>query len=77
LFPQYKNLNTEIIIMLPKIFWGISEYWINRLSAIIANIHNQHKMTEKNREQGTSLHFGGIIERELYYSLIKTNVNGG
>ena len=63
--------------MLPKIFWGISEYWTNGLSAIIANIHNQHKMTEKNREQGTSLHFGGIIERELYYSLIKTNVNGG
>jgi len=63
--------------MLPKIFWGISEYWINELSVIIANIHNQHKMTEKNREQGTSLHFGGIIERELYYSLIKTNVNGG
>ena len=63
--------------MLPKIFWGIFKYWINGLSAIIANIHNQHKMTEKNREQGTSLHFGGIIERELYYSLIKTNVNGG
>ena len=63
--------------MLPKIFWGISEYWINGLSAIIANIHNQHKMTEKNREQGTSLHFEGIIEGELYYSLIKTNVNGG
>ena len=63
--------------MLPKIFWGISEYWINGLSAIIANIHNQHKMTEKNREQSTSLHFGGIIERELHYSLIKTNVNGG
>ena len=63
--------------MLPKIFWGISEYWINGLSAIIANIHNQHKMTEKNREQGTSLHFGDIIERELYYSLIKTNINGG
>ncbi len=63
--------------MLPKIFWGISKYWIIGLSAIIAKIHNQHKMTEKNREQGTSLHFGGIIERELYYSLIKTNVNGG
>ena len=63
--------------MLPKIFWGISEYWINGLSAIIANIHNQHKMTEKNREQGTSLHFRGIIERKLYYSLIRTNVNGG
>ena len=63
--------------MLPKIFWGISEYWINGLSTIIAKIHNQHKMTKKNREQGTSLHFGGIIERELYYSLIKTNVNGG
>ena len=63
--------------MLPKIFWGISEYWINGLSAIIAKIHNHHKMTGKNREQGTSLHFGGIIERELYYSLIKTNVNGG
>ena len=63
--------------MLPKIFWGISEYLINGLSAIIANIHNQHKMTEKNREQGTSLHFEGIIEGELYYSLIKTNVNGG
>ena len=63
--------------MLPKIFWGISEYWINGLSTIIAKIHNQHKMTEKNREQGTSLHFEGIIERELYYSLIKTNVNGG
>ena len=63
--------------MLPKIFWGISEYWINELSVIIANIHNQHKMTEKNREQGTSLHFEGIIEEELYYSLIKTNVNGG
>ena len=62
--------------MLPKIFWGISEYWNNGLSAIIANIHNQHKMTEKNQEQGTSLHFGGIIERELYYSLIKINVNG-
>ena len=63
--------------MLPKIFWGISEYWINGLSAIIANIHNQHKMTEKNREQGTSLHPRGIIERELYYSLMKTNVNEG
>ncbi len=63
--------------MLPKIFWGISEYWTNGLSTIIAKIHNQHKMTEKNREQGTSLRFGGIIERELYYSLIKTNVNGG
>ncbi len=63
--------------MLPKIFWGISEYWTTGLSTIIAKIHNQHKMTEKNREQGTSLHFGGIIERELYYSLIKTNVNGG
>ena len=63
--------------MLPKIFWGISEYWINGLAAIIANIHIQHKMTEKNREQGTSLHFGGFIERELYYPLIKTNVNGG
>jgi len=63
--------------MLPKIFWGISEYWINGLTAIIANIHNQHKMTDKNREQGTSLHLGGIIERELYYSLIKTNLNGG
>ena len=62
--------------MLPKSFWGISEYWINGLSAIIANIHNQHKMTEKNREQGTSLHFEGIIEAKLYYSLIKTNVNG-
>ena len=63
--------------MLPKIFWGISEYWINGWSVIIANIHNQHKMTEKNREQGTPLHFGGIIERKLYYSLIKTNLNGG
>ena len=63
--------------MLPKIFWGISEYWINGLSAIIANIHNQHKMTEKYWEQGTSLHFEGIIEGELDYSLIKTNVNGG
>ena len=66
-----------MVNLLPKIFWRISEYWIKGLSAIIANIHNQHKMTEKNREQGTSLHFGGIIERELYYSLIKTNVNGG
>jgi len=63
--------------MLPKIFWGISEYLINELSAIIANIHNQHKITDKNREQGISLHFEGIIEGELYYSLIKTNVNGG
>ena len=63
--------------MHPKIFCRISEYWINGLSTIIAKIHNQHKMTEKNREQGTSLHFGGVIERELYYSLVKTNVNGG
>jgi hypothetical protein len=66
-----------MVNLLPKIIFGITKYWINGLSAIIANIHNQHKMTEKNREQGTSLHFGGIIERELYYSLIKTNVNGG
>ncbi len=63
--------------MLPKIFWGISEYWINGLSAIIANIHNQHKMTEKNREQATSLHFGDIIRGEVYYLLVKINVNGG
>ena len=63
--------------MLPKIFWGISVYWTNGLPTIIAKIHNQHKMTEKNREQGTSLHFEGIVEEELYYSLIKTNVNGG
>ena len=66
-----------MVNLLPKIICGITKYWINGLSAIKANIHNQHKMTEKNREQGTSLHFGGIIERELYYSLIKTNVNGG
>ncbi len=63
--------------MLPKIFWGISEYWINGLSAIIANIHNQHKMTEKNREQGTSLHFGGIIKWGIYYSIANINGNGG
>ena len=63
--------------LLPKIICGITKYWINGLSAIIANIHNQHKMTGKNREQGTSLHFEGTIEGELYYSLIKTNVNGG
>ena len=66
-----------MVNLLPKIICGITKYWINGLSAIIANIHIQHKMTEKNREQGTSLHFGGIIERELYYSLVKTNVNGG
>ena len=66
-----------MVNLLPKIICGITKYWINGLSAIIANIHIQHKMPEKNREQGTSLHFGDIIERELYYSLVKTNVNGG
>ena len=66
-----------MVNLLPKIICGITKYWINGLSAIIANIHNQHKMTENNREQGASLHFRGITERELYYSLVKTNVNGG
>ena len=66
-----------MVNLLPKIICGITKYWINGLSTIIANIHNHHKMTEKNREQGTSLRFGDIIERELYYSLVKLNVNGG
>ena len=65
-----------MVNLLPKIICGITKYLINGLYAMIANIHNQHKMTEKNREQGTPLHFGGIIERKLYYSLIKPNVNG-
>ena len=65
-----------MVNLLPKIICGITKYWINGLYAIIANIHNQHKMTEKSREQGTSLYFGGIIEEELYYALIKINVNG-
>lgn len=32
---------------------------------------------KKNREQVFSLHFGDIITKGVYYSLLKMNVNGG
>ena len=62
--------------LLPKIICGITECWINWIVCHNSKYPQTPKM-KKNREQATSLHFGGIIERELYYSLIKTNVNGG
>ena len=34
-------------------------------------------MTKDILEQTTFLHFGDIIRRGVYYSLVKINVNGG